>query len=223
MGKGNGGTRTTSPYTRARTGQQIAINTNGRNVTAQMPSISETAMSIKDMKNRDMQKELQQAISRYESVLGLRERTIKLANTPGAYGVTYIGPDGSHGIYLNKSYFDVPKAEFAKTYAQSNYARRTGFKNTTRKPAQHTITHELAHATWTSGYTSDKAQKAGKEIKALYREFMKDTSTVRKKNYGSYGSKDVDEFWAEVITKGIHGDNDRYTRKALSIARKHRL
>ena len=188
-----------------------------------MGGIEESAMSIKDMKNRSMQKELQQAISRYEAVMGLRERKIMLADTPGAYGVTYIGSDGSHGIYLSKAYFDVPKSEFVKEYAGSNYARRGGFKNTTRNAAQHTITHELAHATWTSGYTSEKAVSAGREIRSLYRDFMKDHSSTRKKNYGTYGAKDVDEFWAEIITKGIHGDNDRYTRRAFAIAKRHKL
>ena len=31
--------------------------------------------------------------------------------------------------------------------------------------------------------------------------------------------KNVDEFWAEVITKGVHGNSDRYTQKAISIAK----
>ena len=38
-----------------------------------------------------------------------------------------------------------------------------------------------------------------------------------------YGEKNVDEFWAEVITKGIHGRSDKYTKKAISIARKYKL
>ena len=222
MGKGNGSTRRYTPYTTAKTGKTIAVNTNGRMVSGNGISIG-NSISIGDMKNRDMAKEIQQAISRYEAVMGVRERTIRLASTPGAYGVTFIGSDGSHGIYLNKDYFDVPKAEFAKQYAKSNYARRGGFKNVTRKPAQHTVTHELAHSTWTSGYTSDKHVNAGKEIRSLYSEFVKDKSSTRKKNYGSYGTKNVDEFWAEVITKGIHGDNDRYTRRAIAIARKYKL
>ena len=215
-----------SPYTKAKTatGTPIAVSTNGVRVSGKsMATIISSDKSIKDMKNRDMQKEIQQAISRYEAVMGVRERNIRLANTGSSYGVTFFNSDGSDGIYLNEKLFDVPKAEFAREYAKSNYARRGGFKNVTRKPAQHTVTHELAHATWTSGYTSAKAQAAGREIRALYSEFMKDKSSSRKKNYGAYGTKNVDEFWAEVITKGIHGDNDRYTRRAQAIARKHRL
>lgn len=224
MAKGSGGTRGSSPFSTRNKGTVIAVNTNGTRIsTNAMATYKGKATSLGDMEHRDMQKEIQQAISRYEAVMGVRERNIKLAPISGAYGVTYIGSDGSHGILLNKKLFDVSKAEFAKEYSKSNYARRGGFKNTTRKPAQHTVTHELAHATWTSNYTSDKALAAGKEIKSLYKDFVKDKSSTRMKNYGSYGKRDVDEFWAEVITKGIHGDNDRYTRKALSIAKRYKL
>ena len=31
------------------------------------------------------------------------------------------------------------------------------------------------------------------------------------------------KFWAEVITKGIHGRSDKYTKKAISIAKKYKL
>lgn len=137
--------------------------------------------------------------------------------------MTFIGADGSEGIYLSKAKFDQPKKVFEEEYRKSNYARRGGFKNTTRKAAQHTVTHELAHATWTSNYTSTKHRAAGREINALYKQFISDKSRNRTKNYGSYGRKNVDEFWAEVITKGIHGDNDRYTRRAFSIAKKYKL
>ena len=47
-----------------------------------MARVKGGASSIKDMKNRDMQKEIQQAISRYEAKMGLRERSIKLAPLP---------------------------------------------------------------------------------------------------------------------------------------------
>ena len=137
--------------------------------------------------------------------------------------MSFIGENGSEGIYLDKKLFDVPKKEFEKKYAQSNYARRGGFKNVTRIPAQHTMTHELAHATWSSYYKSPKHKAAGKEIRSLYKTFLSDKSSTRKKNYGSYGTKNVDELWAEVITKGIHGDNDSYTRKAIKIARRYNL
>lgn len=90
----------------------------------------------------------------------------------------------------------------------------------TNRAAQHTVTHELAHATWTSSYTSSKHRAAGKEITKLYHQWSKDK---KKKGYGRYGKTNVDEFWAEVITKGIHGRSDKYTRKAIGIAKKYKL
>lgn len=221
MGRGTSGT---NPYNSTNKNITIAVNGNGNRIsTGGMATIVKSSGSIKDMKNRDMQKEIQQAISRYEAKMGLREKTIKLADIDGAYGVTFINANGSDGIYLDRGKFDVPKSEFTKAYAKSNYARRGGFKNVTRNPAQHTVTHELAHATWSSNYTSSKHQAAGKEIKALYKSFMQDKSSTRMKNYGSYGKSNVDEFWAEIITKGIHGDNDRYTRTAFKIAKRYKL
>lgn len=224
MAKRSGGTRRINPFNAQNKSKVIAVNVNGVRLTqAAQARATGSAESISTMKNRDMQKEIQQAISRYNAVLGVRERNIKLANLDGAYGATFLNGDGPTAIYLDKKLFDVPKKDFVESYSKSNYARRGGFKNTTRKPAQHTVTHELAHATWTSDYTAQKYRDAGKEIKSLYKDFIKDTSTVRKKNYGRYGKSNVDEFWAEVITKGIHGDSDRYTKKAIAIAKKYKL
>lgn len=103
-------------------------------------------------------------------------------------------------------------------YRQDNY--KTGFKNITNRPIQHTITHELAHATWNSGYTSPSHKAAGKEIKKLYQGWSKNS---KKKGYGSYAKSNVDEFWAEAITKGMHGKKDKYTKKAIAIAKKYQL
>lgn len=114
--------------------------------------------------------------------------------------------------------FDTSKRKFEAAYKASNYD--TGFKNLTNRAAQHTVTHELAHATWTSSYKSPKHISAGKEIKALYKKWSTDT---KKKGYGSYSKRNVDEFWAETVTKGIHGKSDKYTRKAISIAKEYKL
>lgn len=197
----------------------IAVTSNGRKLTsAQTAQMLASSSSINSLKHRDMEKQITRAISRYETVMGVRERNVRLANLPGAYGVTYINENGSQGIYLNKSLFDVSKKKFEREYKNANYA--TGYKNTTNRAAQHTVTHELAHATWTSSYKSVKAKAAGKEITALYHTWKGDSN---KKGYGTYGKKNVDEFWAEVITKGIHGNSDKYTKKAISIARKYKL
>lgn len=197
----------------------VAVTTNGKRLTAAgTAKIIANSESITSLPDREVQKQLTRGISRYEKVMGIRERTIRIADTPGAYGVTFINQDGSQGIYLSKSVFSKKRNEIEASYRKSNYD--TGFKNVTNRPIQHTITHELAHATWTSGYRSSKAQAAGKEIKKLYHDWAKDK---KKKGYGSYGRSNVDEFWAEVVTKGIHGKSDKYTRKAIGIAKKYKL
>lgn len=218
MGRGRGGNSFNN------FGRGVAVTNNGTQLPAsQFKVMKAGAISIDDMKHKDMRKELVQAISRFAGKFNLQERTIKLAPMSGAYGVTYIGEDGSRGVYLSLDAFDRKKKDVVESYAKSNYARRHGFKNTTRNPAQHTMTHELAHSIWTSNYNTPKHKAAGAEIKALYKKFKNDNSSSRKKNYGSYGSSSADEFWAEVVTKAVHGDNDYYTRKALKIAKRHNL
>ena len=215
MGRNSGGSNN---YAKG-SSTPIAVNSNGHKLTQkQVGKMLNTATTTGGMKHRDMEKQINRAISRYEKVMGVRERSVKLADISGAYGVTYIGPNGSKGIYLNRSIFDTSKRKFEAAYKKSNYDN--GFKNITNRAAQHTVTHELAHATWTSSYQSAKHKAAGKEITSLYKSWSKDK---KKKGYGSYGKTSVDEFWAEVVTKGIHGKADKYTRKAISIAHKYKL
>lgn len=197
----------------------IAVTSTGKKMTAkQANKVKDTSESLDSLKHREVVKQLNRGISRYEKVMGLRERTIRVAYTGNAYGVTFINANGSQGIYLNKKVFNKTRNQIESDYRRSNY--ETGFKNITNRPIQHTITHELAHATWTSSYSSAKHKAAGNEIKSLYRSWSRDR---KKKGYGRYGASNVDEFWAEVVTKGIHGKSDRYTRKAISIAKKYKL
>lgn len=197
----------------------IAVNANGRKMTAnQMQKIMDSAASIDTLPEREVVKQLNRAISRYEAVMGVREREVKVADTGDTYGVTFLNEDGSQGIYLNKRFFSQTRNKIESEYRSKNYD--TGFKNLTNRPIQHTATHELAHATWTSSYKSAKHKAAGVEIKALYNRWKADT---KKKGYGEYGKSNVDEFWAEVITKGIHGNADKYTKRAINIARKYKL
>lgn len=216
MGRNSGGSNS---YAKATGGNSVAVTSTGKRLTKkQVQTMQKTAVSTSGMKHRDMEKQINRAISRYEKVMGVRERSIKLADIPGAYGVTYISANGSQGIYLSRKHFDQSKKNFEAQYKKSNYD--SGFKNITNRAAQHTVTHELAHATWTSSYSSTKHRAAGKEITKLYHQWSKDK---KKKGYGRYGKTNVDEFWAEVITKGIHGRSDKYTRKAISIAKKYKL
>lgn len=216
MGRNSSGVNN---YAKAKGKTVIGINANGRKMTAnQVSNMKDSAKSLDTLPEREVVKQLNRALSRYEAVMGVRERTVKVANTGDAYGATLINEDGSQGIYLNRNFFSQKRNDIEGQYRKQNYA--TGFKNVTNRPIQHTLTHELAHATWTSSYGSAKHRAAGVEINSLYKRWMKDK---KKKGYGSYGKSNVDEFWAEVVTKGIHGKSDRYTKRAINIARKYKL
>lgn len=215
MSKTSGGTNN---YIGAKT-VTIAVTSAGRKMSQkQIQKIKDSAESLDSLKHREVVKQLNRGISRYEKVMGIRERKIKVANTGSSYGVTFFNQDGSQGIYLNKRFFNQHRNQIESQYRSKNY--KMGFKTVTNRPIQHTITHELAHATWTSSYSSPKHRSAGKEIKTLYNSWRKDK---KKKGYGSYGAQNVDEFRAEVVTKGIHGESDKYTKRAISIAHKYKL
>lgn len=177
--------------------------------------------SLDAIKDRAVVKELNRAISRYHAVLGVKERSIRIADLEGmgALGVTWIGKDGkSAGILLNEKFFDRKKNDVIKDVKEKHYD--TGFKSRTNAPLQHTMTHELAHATWNASMNDKNSRAAGIEIKALYKKFKKDK---RKQGHGRYGLKNVSEFWAETVTKAIHGNADKYTKEIKKIAKKYKL
>lgn len=177
--------------------------------------------SISTIKDRSVARELQQGISRFHAVLGVRERSVRIADLSGmnALGVTYIGGEGkSNGILLNEKFFDRKRKTIISEVRKNHYD--SGFKNRTNAPLQHTITHELAHATWNARMSTAKARGAKKEITSLYRRWLGDK---KKKGYGSYGATNVSEFWAEAVTKAVHGKADKYTKRVINIVRKYKL
>lgn len=212
-------TNTYSPYKRAGA-QRTAVNSNGRGLSKMAwAKVQSSATGLDTLPNREVVKALNSAISTYEAKIGLRERNIKVADIGGGdYGVTGITTNGSNGVYLNRQFFSGKKKDIERVYKESNYA--TGLKNVTNRAIKHTITHELAHATWTDAYSKPHQKAAGKEIKALFKTWKADT---KKKGYGSYGTKDVNEFFAEGVTKALHGKQDKYTRKLLNIVNKYNL
>ena len=177
--------------------------------------------SISTIADRSVTKELQQGISRFHAVLGVRERSVRIADLSGmnALGVTYLAGDGkSTGILLNEKFFDRKRKKIITDVRKNHYD--SGFKNRTNAPLQHTITHELAHATWNASMTKANARGAKKEVTELYHRWLKDK---KKKGYGSYGATNVSEFWAEAVTKAVHGKSDKYTKRVINIARKYKL
>ena len=173
--------------------------------------------SLVEMKDPAMYKATKQAISRYHAVMGVRQREVKLADFPGAYGVHVTSGGKSEAVYLNRSHFNKGAKAVGKEHA-SNYT--SGWSTHTNKPVAHTVTHELAHATWNNHLSGANHQAAGKEINTLYRKWMRDK---KKTGYGKYARTNVNEFWAEVVTKAVHGKGDKYTTKAKAIAKKYKL
>jgi hypothetical protein len=175
--------------------------------------------SLVKMKDSRMYKETKEAISRFHSALGVRERNIKLADLPdGFLGVQMTSADGkSEGIFLNKKYFN---EGYKEVVAATKKGYDSGWHTKTNKPAAHTVTHELAHATWNSGLSGANQRAAGNEIRSLYRTWTKDKT---KTGYGTYSKTNINEFWAETVTKAVHGSSDKYTRAAKSIVKRYKL
>jgi hypothetical protein len=171
-----------------------------------------------NMKDPAVYKATKEAISRYHAVMGVRQRNVKLADLPaGTYGVHVTTNGKSDGVYLNKAHFNQSKKTI-ETSHKRGYA--SGWSTKTNKPIAHTVTHELAHATWNQHMTGAKQKAAGKEINKLYTQWRKDK---KKSGYGKYAETNVSEFWAETVTKAVHGKSDKYTTKVKAIAKKYKL
>lgn len=174
--------------------------------------------SLKSIQDKKLYNEMKSAISRYHSALGIPQKEVKLANLQGAYGVHVTDNGKSVGVYLNKGIFKKGSVKSVSSMKQKDY--ESGWSTKTNKPVAHTLTHELAHATWNNHLTSPNAKAAGVAIKSLYKKWSGDR---KKTGYGRYAKTNVNEFWAETITKGIHGKSDKYTKAAKSIVKKYKL
>lgn len=172
--------------------------------------------SLKDLKNTQLRRTLQQGISKYESRLGVRT-TVRIADLSGAYGVHVTQGGKSAGVFLDRDTFE--KANVSKITKIKRDAYKTKFLNSTNKPVQHTVIHELGHATWNSHLTGKNQVAAGKEVQALYKRFQK----ADPKKWGSYGKSNINEFFAEGITKAVIGKADRWGKALVKIVKKHKL
>jgi len=173
---------------------------------------------LSSIKHNDVFREIKQGISKYHSRLGVRQRDVKLAGLENNVNGVHVTKDGeSSNIYLNNKVFNRKMNEIVNRTKKSY---DNGWSTKTNKPIQHTIVHELAHATWNSHLTSPKAKAAGIEIAKLHKSWLVDT---KKSGYGEYSKANINEFWAETTTKSILGKSDRYTRKVKSIIKKYKL
>lgn len=128
--------------------------------------------SLVKMKDPQMYKETKDAISRFHSVMGVRQREIKLADlSDGTLGVHMTKDGKSDAIYLNKKYFNQGKKAVTE---QTKKGYKSGWHTQTNKPTAHTVTHELGHATWNNHLSGANQRAAGKEISSLYKTWMRD-------------------------------------------------
>ncbi len=177
--------------------------------------------SLSSIQNPHVYKAVKESISRYHSRLGVRQRDVKVAELPSRVGGVHITVNGkSSQVVLNKKVFNNPNTttQSVASWAQAGY--KSGFLTKTNKPISHIVTHELSHATWNQHLTSPKAKAAGKDINKLYGTFLRDR---KKKGYGKYANTNISEFFAEVATKAVHGNADRYTRSLKRIVKKYDL
>lgn len=176
--------------------------------------------ALSSIKEPDVYREVKSAVSRYEAVLGVRQRSVRLANLPqGNLGVhmTRVDTGTSSRILLNKKHFDQKKSVIE---AQTKKSYDSGWTTKTNKPIAHTVTHELAHATWNSHLKSANARAATPSIQRVYKQWKKDKKS---RKYGKYARTNINEFFAETVTKGIHGKSDKYTNALISIVKNYKL
>lgn len=88
-----------------------------------------------NMKDPAVYKATKEAISRYHAVLGVRQRSVKLADLPaGTYGVHVTANGKSDGVYLNKAHFNQSRsaieASHRKGYASGGVPRQTSLLRT---------------------------------------------------------------------------------------------
>lgn len=188
-------------------------NDGGGNYKGEIKNIE----SLKNIKDRELQREIQQGISKYESRIGIRTPEIMLAELQGAYGVHVTSNGESKAVYLDKRLYK--NGNVKKITASKKAAYSSKFLTKTNKPVQHTIIHELGHATWNSALKSSGAIKEGKSIREMYVKFSKQ----RPKGYGKYAYSNVNEFWAEVTTKAVLGNSDEYTKFVKKTIKKYNL
>ena len=173
------------------------------------------------IQNPQVYKSVKQAISRFHSVLGVRQKEVKIGTLPSGVGGVHFTENGqSKLVVLSKKVFNGKGTTTGSVagWAQGGY--KSGHLTQTNKAVAHIPTHELAHATWNLHMTSPKHKAAGREIEKLYNGWIRDK---KKSGYGKYASSNVSEFFAEVCTKAIHGKSDKYTTAVKKIIRKHQL
>jgi hypothetical protein len=105
--------------------------------------------SLSSIKDPQVYKSVKESISRYHSVLGVRQKDVKIATLGAGVGGVHITQGGSSKqVVLSKEVFNGKDSNkrTVESWAKSGY--NSGFLTKTNKPISHIVTHELSHATW---------------------------------------------------------------------------
>ena len=177
--------------------------------------------SLKTIKNKAVYDAVMDAISRYHSVLGVRQKNVKLADLEEGVGGVHVTRGGeSEGVYLNKSIFQPAEATTQSVASWAKAGYDSGHLTKTNRPVAHIVLHEISHATWNEHLQGKKYQEAGKEIKQIFKAWKQDKG---KEFYGRYASTNVSEWWAETSSRAVSGYRDKYTDSVKNIIRKYGL
>ena len=178
--------------------------------------------SLKSIQNKSVYDALMDSISRFHSVLGVRQKKVKLADgLPDNIGGVHVTRGGeSEGIYLNAKIFQPKEATTQSVAAWAQAGMDSGHLTKHNRAVGGIILHELGHAVWTSSMAGKRYQAAGKEIKELYRNFIQDKD---KQFYGKYSHTSVNEMWAEICARSVSGYRDKYVDTVKHIIRKYGL
>lgn len=178
----------------------------------------ENIETLKNIKDPKLYRAVANAVSRYHSVLGVRQKNVKLADMDALVNGVHVTTNGkSTAIYLNK---DVYRMSYSSVEKMTRQSYQSGWSTRTNKPVAHTVTHELAHATWNSRLIGTNQRAAGREIRRLYSQWKKDKS---RSGYGKYSKTNINEWFAETTTRAVHGSPDKYTRGIKDIIRRYKL
>lgn len=194
----------------------IGQRDNGKYETFEISNVE----SLKNMEDRALYNATKQAISRFYKEMGMPQRKVKLAdfNDDSVAGVHRTKDGKTEGVYLNKKDFKKGTVESISKGLKSAYKNK--LLTQTNKPVSHVVTHELAHSVWNAHMTGAKQKAAGKVIEGVFNQWKADKT---KSGYGRYAGSNVSEFYAETITKGIHGNADAYTKQLKAITKKYKL
>ena len=155
-------------------------------------------LNPRGIKDERIRTELTDAIKLYAKEVGFTDwYSIGLDNLPK--GIS--GLKQGWTIKLSKSAYG-GTYESAMKYFNSKIA--SGEPVVTSRPIAKTIVHELAHGTYQRLSPSGKSQVA-----ATYKSFI---GGSKRKGWGSYATKNVEEFYAEGIAKGLLGKSDSWTK-----------